>query len=78
MGTSTKKPNSRPPILCRLDKEKYLDSLSQDVKTGPQRNWKFFTFLPNRSLVIVLVNLNYFRMKLSLIPTHFIAHCNLT
>jgi len=34
IGTSREKTPNRPPILYQLDKQKYLDSLTQDVKLG--------------------------------------------
>lgn len=34
IGTTKEKTGSRPPILYQLDKEKYLDSLTQNVKLG--------------------------------------------
>ncbi|MEX0290283.1 MAG: NUDIX domain-containing protein [Flavobacteriaceae bacterium] len=34
MGPSKEKTGSRPPILYQLDKKKYLNSLTQDVKLG--------------------------------------------
>ena len=34
IGPSMEKTGSRPPILYKLDKKRYLDSLTQDVKLG--------------------------------------------
>ena len=34
LGTTKEKTKSRPPILYKLDKRKYLESLTQDVKLG--------------------------------------------